>query len=62
MAKGSLISPDLLVDIPAENKGLCRMASASIRTALRLFKEGNVPVSHMARSTLCANGQSRSTH
>src|SRR5437773_12228639 len=33
MAKSSLISPDLLVDILAENKELCRMASASIRTA-----------------------------
>jgi four helix bundle protein len=33
MAKSSLISPDLLVDILAENKELCRIASASIRTA-----------------------------
>jgi len=33
MAESSLISPELLVDILAENKELCRMASASIRTA-----------------------------
>src|SRR5215467_12515323 len=33
MAKSSLISPDLLTEILAENKELCRMASASIRTA-----------------------------
>jgi 23S rRNA-intervening sequence protein len=33
MAESSLISPKLLVDILAENKELCRMASASIRTA-----------------------------
>jgi four helix bundle protein len=33
MAKSSLVSPDLLIDIPAENKELCRIASASIRTA-----------------------------
>ena len=33
MAKTSLISPPLLIDILAENTELCRMASASIRTA-----------------------------
>jgi four helix bundle protein len=33
MAKNSLISPTLLIDILAENAELCRMASASIRTA-----------------------------
>ena len=33
MAKSSLISPELLVDILAENKELCRIASASIKTA-----------------------------
>ena len=33
MGKISLISPHLLVDIFAENTELCRMASASIRTA-----------------------------
>ena len=33
MAESSLISPELLVEILAENKELCRMASASIRTA-----------------------------
>ena len=33
MAKSSLISPELLVDILAENKELCRMVSASISTA-----------------------------
>jgi hypothetical protein len=34
MAESSLISPELLVDILAENKELCRMASAaSIKTA-----------------------------
>jgi four helix bundle protein len=33
MAKSSLVSPDLIVDILAENKELCRIASASIRTA-----------------------------
>ncbi len=33
MTKSSLIPPDLLVDILAENKELCRIASASIRTA-----------------------------
>jgi len=32
MAGSSLISPELLVDILAENKELCRMASASIKT------------------------------
>ena len=30
MAKSSLIAPELLVDILAENKELCRIASASI--------------------------------
>src|SRR5438093_9137755 len=33
MAKSCLVSPDLLVDILAENKELCRIASASIKTA-----------------------------
>ena len=33
MAKSSVISSDLLVDILTENKELCRIASASIRTA-----------------------------
>src|SRR5262249_22647790 len=33
MAESSMISPELLVDILAENTELCRMASASIRTA-----------------------------
>jgi len=33
MAESSLISPELLVDILAENKELCRMPSASIKTA-----------------------------
>ena len=33
MAKSSLISPHLLVDILAENTELCRIASASIKTA-----------------------------
>jgi four helix bundle protein len=33
MEKGALISADLLGEILAENKELCRMASASIRTA-----------------------------
>jgi four helix bundle protein len=33
IAKSSLVSPDLLVNIVAENTELCRMASASIRTA-----------------------------
>jgi four helix bundle protein len=33
IAKSSLISQELLIDILAENKELCRIASASIRTA-----------------------------
>ena len=33
VAKSSLISPEFLVDILAENTELCRMTSASIRTA-----------------------------
>jgi four helix bundle protein len=33
VAKSSLVSPEFLVDILAENKELCRMTSASIRTA-----------------------------
>ena len=33
IAKSSVVSPEFLVDILAENKELCRMASASIRTA-----------------------------
>ena len=33
MMKSSLVSPDLLVAILAENKELCRIASASIKTA-----------------------------
>jgi four helix bundle protein len=32
-AKSSLVSPEFLVDILAENKELCRIATASIRTA-----------------------------
>ena len=62
MAKSSLISPDLLVDILAENKELCRMASASIRTAgvvrppsVRIRIEhwelniGQTPIEHSAK-------------
>jgi four helix bundle protein len=33
IAKSSLISPELIVDILAENKELCRITSASIKTA-----------------------------
>ena len=33
MAKSALISPELLIDVLAENKELCRMVSASITTA-----------------------------
>ena len=33
MAKSSLLSPDLLIDILAENKELCRIVAASVRTA-----------------------------
>ena len=33
IAKSSLIAPDLLVEILAENRELCKMAAASIRTA-----------------------------
>jgi four helix bundle protein len=33
MAKSSVVSPEFLVDILAENKELCRIATASIRTA-----------------------------
>jgi four helix bundle protein len=35
ISKSSLISQNLIVDILAENKELCRIATASIKTARR---------------------------